>query len=327
MFNFLRNLTKSAEEKRYETMTAYLDDTLSTSDRVRFEKELAQNTTLQNDLERERAVKQTLNQLPQRRVPRNFTLDPALYGRPAKQPLIQAYPVLRAATGMAALFFIFAIFAGMYTGGAGGSVDGIASAPNAESAIEMTQAETGVMAEEADIVEVTRIVTETTDGFVEAAEASSAEESLAEEEDAAMEADSAAELMIESTAVSVPESGTMDDGTSAAGEAEAPAPEPTPTAIATNTPSLSPTATVSQSPRSTAVAELNRTVELTPESDTELSDSNDSSPKATAVPSQERNEQEPTAKEPINTLPFIQIGLLLLFIILGVITLYTRRQL
>ena len=100
MFDFLRNLTKSAEEKRHEQITAYLDDSLSSADRTHFEAALEQDASLQAELEQERAVKQALGQLPQRRVPRNFTLDPALYGRPARQPLIQAYPVLRAATGL-----------------------------------------------------------------------------------------------------------------------------------------------------------------------------------------------------------------------------------
>ncbi len=37
MFDFLRNLTKSAAEKRYEAITAYLDGALSSAARTRFE--------------------------------------------------------------------------------------------------------------------------------------------------------------------------------------------------------------------------------------------------------------------------------------------------
>jgi hypothetical protein len=115
MLDFLRNLTKSAAEKRQETLSAYVDDALSPRARRRFETQLTQDADLQAEVEQQQALKETLRQLPSRRVPRNFTLDPALYGRPERQPLVQFYPALRTATVLAAFFFVFAVVAGLLT--------------------------------------------------------------------------------------------------------------------------------------------------------------------------------------------------------------------
>ncbi|HEX6383932.1 MAG TPA: zf-HC2 domain-containing protein [Anaerolineae bacterium] len=109
MFDFLRSLTKSAEEKRQEAVSAYLDGALTPVERRRFEQELAQDPGLRAELEEQRLLQQTLRRLPRRNVPRNFTLDPALYGRPQPQPLFRLYPVLQAATALTAVFFVLAI--------------------------------------------------------------------------------------------------------------------------------------------------------------------------------------------------------------------------
>ena len=50
MFDFLRNLTKSAEEKRQETVAAYLDGALNNRARLLFEQEMAQDAALQAKL-------------------------------------------------------------------------------------------------------------------------------------------------------------------------------------------------------------------------------------------------------------------------------------
>jgi hypothetical protein len=64
-------------------------------------------------------LQERMRQLPQRRVRRNFTLDPALYGRPQRETLVQVYPVLRTATALAAFLFIFVLAANLFLGGAG----------------------------------------------------------------------------------------------------------------------------------------------------------------------------------------------------------------
>ncbi|MFO7538030.1 MAG: zf-HC2 domain-containing protein, partial [Chloroflexota bacterium] len=83
MFDFWRNLTKSKAEKERELLHAYVDDALSSAERAHFEAQLAQDPPLQGEVESLRQVKQMVATVPRRRVPRNFTLDPARYGRPA----------------------------------------------------------------------------------------------------------------------------------------------------------------------------------------------------------------------------------------------------
>jgi hypothetical protein len=106
MFDFWRNLTKSKAEKERELLHAYVDNALSPAERVRFEARLVEDADLQAEVESLRQVKQMMAAVPRRRVPRNFTLDPAQYGRPARQPLLQAQPALRLVTVLTAVIFI-----------------------------------------------------------------------------------------------------------------------------------------------------------------------------------------------------------------------------
>jgi hypothetical protein len=117
MFDFWRNLTKSAEEKRQEALHAYLDNALPPRQRRQFEAQLAADSALQTELAQMQRLKQNLRRLPRHPAPRNFTLNPALYGRPQRQPLVQAYPALRLATVLTAFFFILALAAGLSTAG------------------------------------------------------------------------------------------------------------------------------------------------------------------------------------------------------------------
>ncbi len=352
MFDFLRNLTKSAAEKRQEMITAYLDDTLSASARTRFEAELAQDPSLQADLERERAVKQALNQLPQRRVPQNFTLDPARYGRPAKQPLVQAYPVLRMATGLAAFFFIFALAAGLFTSRSE-SMSDIAFAPFAQpQTVEVTRVvtETIVVEGETEVVEVTRVVTETVVEIVEVEiepEFDAAVEEAAEEEMANDGATGALppEPAAQATAGTPTEDSTTENGEDTTNLAPVVAPTSSPTATPTDTPqpeptamptqTILPTATTSILPRATATPTLNRSIEATAIAQDETANTvPDAEPKAeeTAVTQPTTDptnliEQPPSRDLNLDFTSLLIIGLFFLFIILLAVTLYARRQL
>jgi hypothetical protein len=106
MFDFWRNLTKSKAEKEQEMLHAYIDNALPANERADFEARLAHDADLQAQVESLRQVKRMMAAVPRRRVPRNFTLDPAQYGRPARQPLLQAQPVLRLATAVTAIIFV-----------------------------------------------------------------------------------------------------------------------------------------------------------------------------------------------------------------------------
>lgn len=107
MWNWARDLTKSAEERRAERITAYVDGQMPPADLARFEAELAADAALRERVEALRLLKLQLRRLPAQRAPRNFTLDPARYGKPA--PAVgRAYPALRLATALTALLFVFA---------------------------------------------------------------------------------------------------------------------------------------------------------------------------------------------------------------------------
>lgn len=116
MFDFIRNLGRSGDQRQQETLSAYLDNELAPADRERFELQLAQNSDLQDELAEMQFWQQQMRTLPARRVPRNFTLDPAIYGRQQRQPLGVVYPVLRTATAVSAFLFVIALAANLFLG-------------------------------------------------------------------------------------------------------------------------------------------------------------------------------------------------------------------
>ncbi len=163
MFDYLRNITKSDEEKQQEALNAYLDNALTLKERQRFEQHLAQNPDLQAQLSQIRSLKQQMRDLPQRRVPRNFMLDPQKYGRPQSAFLIQSYPFLRTATALTAFFFVFAIAANIFLGGlnpetVSDAASMAAPVPESSNIVELPFEKTVI--EEGVAVEVTRVVTE-----------------------------------------------------------------------------------------------------------------------------------------------------------------------
>lgn len=138
MFDFMRDRGSTAEERRLEALGAYLDNALAADERERFESRLAHDAELRAELERMRALKMQLRAMPRRRVPRSFALDPALYGRPKPQPMMQLYPFLRGATALTAFFLMFTLalgaFRGQFTGGGAAEM----AAPQAAMVAEET---------------------------------------------------------------------------------------------------------------------------------------------------------------------------------------------
>ncbi|MFN2137322.1 MAG: anti-sigma factor family protein [Candidatus Promineifilaceae bacterium] len=130
MFDFLRNIGQPTTEKQQELLSAYIDGELSPDETARLEQMLAQDSELQRDLRDMRLWQQEMRALPSRRVPRNFTLDPALYGSPQRQPLAGAYPLLRGATALAAFLLAIALVASMLVGQPSGATSS-AEAPMA----------------------------------------------------------------------------------------------------------------------------------------------------------------------------------------------------
>jgi len=147
MFDFWRDRNLTAADKRLETLSAYLDDALPIDERERFEAQLSRDDELRIEVEHARALQMQMQAMLRRRVPRSFVLDPALYGRPKSQPLLQAYPFLRGATALAAVLLIFTLSLGAFSGQfTGGSAAGVA-VPQAAmvAAVEDAAAETESM--------------------------------------------------------------------------------------------------------------------------------------------------------------------------------------
>lgn len=234
MFDFIRDLRKSDEEKRQEAITAYLDGHLTPSERQRFEEKLEADPGLRHEVEQQSFIKRNLQQLPQVRAPRNFTLDPAQYGAPEPDTAIRLYPVLRTATVLVGIFFVIAVGAALLIP-QGSPMESVALAPMAGEVAEdvrgaIPEAEQEQMEEMASPIIETELFAEeeaAVEAPVEGAPAP-AEEPIAgtPSADTAMEADQAVEEAMEEEAVAqeaVPE-GELEEaepGISAAAPATA----------------------------------------------------------------------------------------------------------
>lgn len=294
-------------------MTAYLDNALPPAERQRFEQQMAQDPALQAEVAQQQQTRALLRQLPPRQVPRNFILDPALYGRPARQPLVTYYPALRAATVLTAVLLFFVVGLNLFSGG---------------SAM-MAPADTAVS-------QLTSVTTseESADGLAfESAPAAapfSVEEPALEEAAGESIADSTA-VEVEATAAPLPTE--LPAAAVEGGAAPLPAAS-TPAATPEAQTAPLPTATVSDLPRPIAtevVAERAATVEMTApppaQPDTDTAVTNITPPiEAVATLTQPQEAPTPTPTPSIDLLAVAAIGLLLLLVLLSILTLYARRQ-
>lgn len=178
MFDFLRNLGRPKEEKQQEILSAYLDGELTPAERDRLEQQLGQDNELRDMLAQMQFWQQQMRDLPARRVPRNFTLDPALYGRPQQRQFLgNAYPALRTATALTAFLLVIALAANVYMSSLSpGAPSQMALSPMLETAPTLEMAEGETMP-----AEITRVVTETAVEEEIAVEVESAEEEMAAE--------------------------------------------------------------------------------------------------------------------------------------------------
>lgn len=331
MVDLLRNLTKSTEEKRREALNAYVDGRLSPQQQAQFEQKLGQDERLQAELRQLQTVKQNLRQLPHRRVPHNFTLDPALYGRPQREPLVQAYPALRLATALTAFFFILAIALQMYTTGAmvptsfpASVAEQAVTAPVAEMTIEsMVEAETEIPAAEMPAEEIAlEEATKTT-----AADSAVEEEAMSEEpvNDAVTAGEASDETAIAATA-EMPE----------VGAAAVPATLPTPTLIPSGEGEIAATKvmpTVTETPFPSVTPLPTATVSALPRQETdndEIANRASSDAAVTYAPTIQVDDLSGPATEPLSalvTIPWLLLGLGMLLLVLVTLTLLARRRL
>lgn len=186
MLDYIRNLTKSEDEKQQERLSAYLDGALTPEQQRQVESDLAQNDDQRSEFEQMSLLRQQMRQLPQRQVRRNFILDPALYGRPRREPLVQAYPALRTATALAAFFFIFALAANLFLNGTTGTMSSVQ--PIAMQAVSGENMALEAVVEESEAAAV-MMSTESVDDAAEGAAAAVLMDEVKEEQAAAERVD------------------------------------------------------------------------------------------------------------------------------------------
>lgn len=320
MFDFLKNLTKSEEEKRQEAFSAYLDNTLSLSQRQEFEALLVQDADLRAELEMAQLIRQQMQEMPRRSLSRSFTLDAGVYGVPRREPLVQAYPFLRVATVMTAFFFVLALGLNVFTSQSGGDMASVAqTAMEPAPAMEAPMAEAEIASFATDdaaakVAESVVVVQE------EVAEEAPVEEEAVEE---GIVEEAAAESRMEATVVPLTEADGMADAAAAESLPAASAP----VGAAEGESALStpmPTATVSALPRPDATeTAVSRLAEPTLSAPDELANAVDSETAVTAeAPPQEFQQSWPS----LTNSQWLLISLALLLLILVAATLLARRK-
>ena len=307
MFDFLRNLTKSEEEKRQEVFSAYLDETLSASQRREFEALLAEDADLRAEMELAQQLRQQMAEMPRRSLPRSFTLDASQYRAPRKEPLVQAYPLLRVATAMTAVFFVLALGLSLFTMQGGGDVASVAqTAMEPAPAFEAPLAEAELMTEATAEILPTEKVAE--DAFITETEI------VVEEvvEEAAAEA------------LSLAAQGEMvEEATDADSPREFPAGAASGAAITTTMTTPRPTATTSTLPRLAATTTaVPRVSEVTTLADAATR----VAAEETAVAAYPSSQEQLPSTRSLTTTQVLLTGLGLLLLLLLVLTLLTRRK-
>jgi hypothetical protein len=95
--------------KDWQTLSEYLDGQLSPRDQGRLEQRLRENEDMRTALEELRQTRFLLRSVKMQRVPRNFTLTPAMARQAQPKPILQLIPVLNFASALAALAVIVTI--------------------------------------------------------------------------------------------------------------------------------------------------------------------------------------------------------------------------
>ena len=131
-------MTVNISSRDWEALSAYLDDQLSTKERARLEARLQSSPELKNGLDELRATRAVLRSQPKLRASRNFALTPEMVG--VKQPT-RAYPAMRLAAVLASIMFVLVFVGDIIFGGTLGGVPQMASAPRAETLMDVISVE------------------------------------------------------------------------------------------------------------------------------------------------------------------------------------------
>lgn len=140
-------------ESDFIQLNAYLDGELSAGELEAFERRLQQEPALQAELESLRVTVTLIGMAERVPLPRHFTLDPAVYARPARSGLFQRLIPQRlpALATAGAMIVLVAILAGAFlwrSWGVRGAPTMVAEAPVAQEAAEEPMAEEAAPTEE-----------------------------------------------------------------------------------------------------------------------------------------------------------------------------------
>ena len=102
-------MTKEISSKVLEQLSSYLDGQLTEKERTNFEAQLQSDPKLREEFEGLRRTRMLLQQLPKKRVPRNFFITPEMLPKPAVT--LRLFPVFRLASAIAVILLVV-VFAG-----------------------------------------------------------------------------------------------------------------------------------------------------------------------------------------------------------------------
>jgi hypothetical protein len=142
-------VTTPLTEQDLLLLNAYLDDELAPRERADLEARLVEDETLQVEMESLRATVALLGMAQRVPVPRNFTLNPAVYGKPARADWWTNLRVPALATVGVTILVALCVGAVLLIGGIGGAVT---QAPSMAQLAANAPAEEAAVATEAPLM-------------------------------------------------------------------------------------------------------------------------------------------------------------------------------
>jgi hypothetical protein len=100
----------------WQLLSEYLDGQLSSREKDHLEQRFERQPELRSGLEELRRTRQTLRSVRMQRVPRNFTLTPAMVQQPRPNPLLRLVPVLNFASALAGVAVVITLVVGLLPG-------------------------------------------------------------------------------------------------------------------------------------------------------------------------------------------------------------------
>jgi hypothetical protein len=107
-------MTTKIPQRDWEAISAYIDNQLKPRERSRIEARLRTDPKLQAALDELTRTRAMLRQLPQVRVPRNFTLTPEMVG--SKPFSLRMFPTFRFASAIATILLVLVVAADLFSG-------------------------------------------------------------------------------------------------------------------------------------------------------------------------------------------------------------------